>query len=694
MEDRGWKTDDGVRRRAAFVFLHPPSSLLYWLSFLAVAFFTAPAGAQHTRQLRAGFERDVNRYRWVADAQLVQGVAGWEVAVANRFTSDAFILSRDRLSFRDENQLAWRLERPLGSRFEARLRGRGAWFAQSRIASQELYAGLRFRPWSFGWIEPAVGVAMDRRPGVALEAGAPPLRADAGPAYGLRLDLTPPPLDGYLLHLEADGAWQHITPRRGRALRLGGSARRVFETVALTFETGYANYRRDAYQAVSFLNRGTPTDRRSETVEATTSDTLLARIGLEAPLTAGLRVSTTLDLTANNRLIRTLRAPADALFFDTDFNRRAIDAEVGLVYERSGLMLRLAALGGAEVENRRLSNRETLPPAQAAQKGSLLQQADYDQGHVALQAGGRATVGKAVFMFNAASSILRHDTPEANLDDRDELYHNAQLGALFVLSPYLQADVRAFGTYYHTVYLKSARSAENNVQRSLRLRPGLEWKPSAATRFRLGTELRATYTVDDFVLPGRRPSDQSARELRYEGDFEHDFGDGLRLFATGSLSQLHLGRLLWDRFAEIPSDTLRTVSGWVRVETRTVGGLVADVGLRFFIRSDYDRATTVRYAQADDDGTPLYSDDGSPLTATLTRPGREWIEQIGPTCALTLPMRNGSAIRLDGWLNLQRIHQRLYGALPETAAPRIRTAARRGSRTVTPNLALTVLWNL
>src|SRR5690606_14867624 len=116
-------------------------------------------------------------------------------------------------------------------------------------------------------------------------------------------------------------------------------------------------------------------------------------------------LTTTLDLAANDRLIRTLRAPEDALFFDTDFNRRALDAEVGLLYEHPRLLLRLAVRSGAEVEHRQLTNREDLPPTQAAQKGNLLQQADYDRGHFGLQAQARATLGPSVLTFSANSSI-------------------------------------------------------------------------------------------------------------------------------------------------------------------------------------------------------------------------------------------------------------------------------------------------
>ena len=45
--------------------------------------------------------------------------------------------------------------------------------------------------------------------------------------------------------------------------------------------------------------------------------------------------------------------------------------------------------------------------------------------------------------------------------------------------------------------------------------------PAPLTRVVLTSEVRATYTTADVVLPGRVAEDQSARELRYELEAEH-----------------------------------------------------------------------------------------------------------------------------------------------------------------------------
>lgn len=652
-----------------------------------------PLEGDAVRRIETGFERDVNRYRWTGNALLREQIGNWRLLLDNRFMSDAFELFNGRLRFRDENRLGWIVDRPINGRFSARARGRALWYTQSRVFSQQIYGGLRFQARPDLWIEPAVGFAWDRRPGVGTGSSEIPLRADLGPAYGTRLAWTPPPLHDYHVRLEADGSWQVINPRRGRAVRLDGAVSRNFDEARLRSTVRYSNYRRDAYQAVSFLNRPDQSNRLSETVEATTSDTLAAGLHMEAPLVRGFRMTGRADFGANNRFIEALRTPADALFFDTAFNRRSFDGEVGIAYSNeNNVMVHLAARRGAETERRRLTNHDDLPDTQAAQKSGLLQQADYDQGLFALQARSHATLGRMAFSFDGSSSILRHDTPESNLDDRDELYHNGQMGALLKLSRYIQADVKLLGTYYHTVYLDAERSAENNVQRSLRLRPAFEWTPSTHTRIRLTSEIRATYTVHDFVLPGRRASDQSAREMRYDADVEHRFAPGLTGFFTGSYSDLHLGRLMWDSFAEIPFDTLRTYSGWLRLQVRTETQITAEVGFRFFVRRDFDRSTTIRYNRRGENGEVLTGSDGSPLQSSITRPGRSWIEQVGPTCSITWPLRGLSTLRLDGWLNVQHVRRRLYGGLPEGSAEIIEEAGRRGDRLIIPNVSLTTAW--
>ena len=639
------------------------------------------------------FERDINRYRWHAGIQIDQPINSWSLQLHNQFTSDAFILFNNLLSFRDENTLVWTLKPGKVKKLTPGVRGYLASYSQSRVFTQTVYGTLNFSVRNALSIEPFLGIAMDHRPGIIIGGQNAPLRRDAGPAFGTILSVPKRIIGGYNVELDAQGNVQLITPRRGRLIRARGRGERFFDKTRFGSEVSYSNVRRDTYQSVSFLNRDSNLDPISETIEATTSDTLLVRVELETPISSSLQLINRLDYSSNNRRIRTLRTPEESLFFDTNFTRRSVDIEIGLAYQTPKLTSQFTFTGATEVEQRQLENRDELPPIQATQKGDLLEQADYDRSILGIQTRNIWSVSEKFSLnLEATANILRHDTPVSNQDDRDESFFSGQFGMQYRLNPYVTMQLSLFGTYYHTVYLKARRSAENNVQRSLRFRPTVILTPSPSTYARVRSEVRATYTVDDFVLEGRRPTDQSARELQYEAEIRQDITSKYQVLLNLGSSDLHLGRFLRDSFAEIPFDTLRTYSGWARI--RTTGKVQGEIGMRLFIRTDFERSSTVRYRRLDENGNIELDEAGSPVFSTITRTGRRWIEQIGPTSAIIWSMQNSSELRVDGWLNVQHIRQRLYGDLPGALADHIQSEARKGTRKVIPNLSVSVRWNL
>ena len=663
------------------------------MCLLCICMGVHTAHGQSNYRFETDFERDINRYRWLAGLHLNQPIDSWSLRLHNRFTSDAFILFNNVLSFRDENVLNWTLRPSTVKKLTPGIRGYLASYSQSRVFTQTVYGTLAYSAQDVLSIEPFLGLAMDHRPGVSRGAQGAPLRRDAGPAFGTLVTMPKRIIAGYNVELDAQGNVQLITPRRGHLMKARGRGERFFDKSRFASEVSYSNVRRDTYQNVSFLNRDANLDPLSETIEATTSDTLQVLVELETPLTSSLQLINRLGYSSNNRRIRTLRTPEESLFFDTNFTRRSVDIEIGVMYQTPRLQSQVTFTGATEVEQRQLENRDELPPIQATQKGDLLEQADYDRSILGIRTRNRWALSEKISLnLEATANILRHDTPVSNQDDRDESFFSGQFGAEYKLNPYVTMQFSLFGTYYHTVYLKARRSAENNVQRSLRFRPTIVWTPSPSTYARVRSEVRATYTVDDFVLEGRRPTDQSARELQYEAEIRQDITNKYAIILNAGTSDLHLGRFLQDSFAEIPFDTLRTYSGWARI--RSTGKVQGEIGMRLFVRTDFERASTVRYRRLDENGDIQLDEFGDPVFSSITRTGRRWIEQVGPTCAIIWSMQKNSELRLDGWLNVQTIRQRLYGDLPEDLAEHIRSEARRGTQKIIPNLAVSVRWNL
>lgn len=653
------------------------------MSFLALGHSNA-AHAQVSSSpltLESGFERDVNRYRWTAGVSSSIRSGSWDVELTNRFRSDAFLLFDDRLSFRDENRTRFEaMSRRAGRLGGPVIFGGADWYSLSRVFRQDVWGGYRFWANERLWVEPALGFATDARPGFSGDATNVPVRTDAGWAAGLRFGLPTTDLGGYVTQIQGIAQVQRTSPRTGRVLRSLVDSQRMFGNTRLRTRVSGASVRRDAYQAASFLNRDDAVGRQAETVESTRSDTVMVGVDIESRLSSPLWLTGSLDVGANSRQVETLRAPADALFFDSDFNRRTVEARLAARYEGARTRARIAFSAGAEVERRQLTNAADLPPAQAAQKLNLLRQADNERGFFGVQSSFISSLRPWWdIQFDGSANILRHDTPDVNPDDRDEQLYNALLGTRFRLRDNLDLMIQVSGSRFHTVYLKAIRSAENSVQRSIRYRPSVNWRPTRDTRIRLASEVRATYTVDDFVLAGRRPTDQSAREMRYEVDAEHAVSDAMRILLTASLSDLQLGRFLDNVFAEIPFDTLRTVSAWGRIQAGRK--VQAELGMRVFIRTDFDRTASVRYTIPETD-----------QEARISRMGRKRIDQVGPTMAIIWPMRRGAYLRVDGWATVQQISHRLYGDLPEGREDVIRRAASKGKRTMIPNLALTMRW--
>ena len=641
--------------------------------------------------VRSEVRRDINRYRWVFGGSTEQQVGSWLFAADSRFTSDAFVLFDRRLSFRDEYDVSATVSRPLRPGLSFRTATASEWFSLSRVLTHQTWAGIEFELSPWATLQPRIGIAIDRRPGAATSSTTSPLRTDRGPAAGW-LATFRSSSDNYRLRVDSRADARRIDPRRDLAFLVTSAASGSHNDTRWTTNAAVSSFRRDTYLAASFLNRN-PISSFAEAIEQTTSDTLAFSGSLDTPIYRGVRLTGSGDLMFNRRMVRGGERPPETLFFETDFGRRSVQVDIATLLERRRSRLQFGFRVGAESEERTLANRLELPAIQAAQKSLLLQQADSERGYYGVSASIRFDVGaRTTVTTNGDIQLARHDSPEVNPDDRDERSTTGNVAVRTHVTRALALDTRLYANRYETVYIKSERSAENNTQSSLRLQTNLVWNPSERTRARIGPEIRATYTVDDFDLEGRPARDQSARELSYRVEIEHRLLGDMTLEMNATHSDLRLGRFIEERFAEVPFDTLRTASGEFRI--RVGSRHTAEFGVRLFTRSDHNPATRVSHRRRDANGSILVDADGNALSFTTTRPGLELVRQIGPVAAVSWRLNGLSLLRLDGWLNFQKQYQRLYGELPAPDAEEIRRAASRGSTRMTPNVALSMIWNL
>ena len=79
--------------------------------------------AQSDLQVETQFNREVNLYRWQSTALWNAQLGLWQVSIANRFMSDAFIQFDDRLRFRDEDRMRLNADRRVRPKLAGTLHG-------------------------------------------------------------------------------------------------------------------------------------------------------------------------------------------------------------------------------------------------------------------------------------------------------------------------------------------------------------------------------------------------------------------------------------------------------------------------------------------------------------------------------------------------------------------------------------------
>ncbi len=617
------------------------------------------------RYVLTGFQSEVDRYVWLSESRLQMRWRVGELGVFHRFTSEAF--GTERLRFRDEERLD-----VYGQLGRFRFYGELQYYGQGQGLFSMLASGYRIALPAGAWIASGIGLVVDGK-----SSSTSSMRVDTGPGLWMQSNWRGPITASLTGKVHAQGRWYVIAPRRGNEMRLSADMAHTGALGALDLQVQYIHLRRDTYRAFSLLNREVASS--SDAIESVLSDTLQGTLTTRFRLQPFLSLHGRLNYRTLLRRFRTRRVPAGALFFDTDYNQQELDASAMITYEHRERRLMVELRRGVGVEERRLANREALPPAQAALKGELLRQAGFDQAYLQLRTDVLWPLG-ARFRIQAGhlSRILRYDTPEGNPDDRDEVFHRFQIGLQYAPAATLRLRIQTAGSFYHTVYLKAARSAENTRQYHLRFIPDVTWSYRQDGELQLTSEVRSVYTVSDFPRTEGLSSDRSARELRYALRLRQRVTRDYELQVTGSWSRLNLGMLLWDNFAEVPLDTLHTYSGWLRVQQ--TGSHALSLGWRWLLRGETQQATSVAYEV-----------EGN--TRLLTRRGRMWIVQYGPTCTFQLPLGHGRRLEVQGWLQRQHVWKQVFGTLPEEDAPFIQAAARRGTVRWIPYLTLRTRWD-
>jgi len=233
-------------------------------------------------------------------------------------------------------------------------------------------------------------------------------------------------------------------------------------------------------------------------------------------------------------------------------------------------------------------------------------------------------------------SLLRVNTPsELNNQDRDETFYTGELGWSQRWLQTLRSTVRVSGSLRNVLFLESTQSAQNYVERLLRLEPTLSYG-LGRVRFSATYGLWATYNVRQFALEESKNRANRIWIQQYQARYQatpswYFLVDGLR-------RENRIAQLNWSRFKESPIDTIVLIDLHLRaghtLVSRHKGTSLSIEGGYKLVRQDRHNLAGVTQP-----GLPTRQAALHTITA-----------QQGPSIALAWELPGRGRILLDSWL--------------------------------------------
>jgi hypothetical protein len=157
--------------------------------------------------------------------------------------------------------------------------------------------------------------------------------------------------------------------------------------------------------------------------------------------------------------------------------------------------------------------------------------------------------------LSGTASILRYDTPsDLNFDDRDELNYIVYLSHTynnrkdFSITSSIDLDL------YHTVYIFSEKSSNNNWNRILRFTSTSDFTPSEQFRSMNTFSVLANYTVYDFEDIISTVKSYSFRQVNLKDSTLYNFTKNFGIDIYSELKLYERGELNWREFSIRPVD--------------------------------------------------------------------------------------------------------------------------------------------
>ncbi len=584
-----------------------------------------PDSVQRTNTAGILFDKNLNTFNWLGRLA-VDTVAG-----RTRFGVGATYLSNiiqtenpapgsARTSESTQQNFRLMLAHPVSEPFALHTQWSSLIFSDNRgnglsnASNHTLLAGVDVSPWPFVTLSPLAGYRWDRQGAIH----------DRGLALDLGAELHPLDFDGYRFAGEGHFRRDNLSPRvLTNHIAQVGVEKRFSPEARDSMMMAFQQTGREFYLA------------GDSTIESRTDDlfSFANLLSYDVSRSWGADLFVNVNSRGLDKDMRRLRQDAsDEASFDTRIEEFRLDTYAQVWYQApdasSSAHIRLGYSERNET-HRAKAPAGTMAPNIAvlfAERNRQEQSKDNVARRVALSGGTSLDVSPLHrVMFAGSATILRYDTPsELNQEDRDELLVALALGTWHRVSRAVDIGIALDGTYSHLVYLLKERSANNNINRVLRLSPRVIYRPVEWFTSINGFEVLANYTVYDYEKQVALARSFSYRQFSWMDSTTVEFTGRLGLDFYAYLKLYERGMLRWDEFLERTENSTvdRTFSAQVRYAPAPA--VLVALGVRYFSQSRY-----------------VYKD-------TVRRPDT-FFSSVGPTSLIRWDVSAASRLLFQGW---------------------------------------------
>jgi len=624
------------------------------------------------------FSRQLDAVNWDFNGAYSYNNQGIDLQLLNNFNRQFYYLNGLAQNVQNENLGYLTFTKWQGNNWGYGLRARSFSYTNTHVRQNVILVGPVFR-WAQNWrVSPKVGFMIDQRND----------HTDDGLALGLNASNPFWQVGEVTFQPRLSLDYANIQPRQYHSYRFLTGAHYQKDDIQLHAHVNLGESRQESYQPSNYLNRNV-----NNVIESVVSDSSDLTMELNFPIYE--RIKGDLNLSTQTNIRRFINNPIGNQtsndLFDSRYIHRELDLNFKTHYQAGfnnltgGFDYQLINAGARLINIGTSTDLTSYTSALKSRQEDILSASNFDQSEFALFTQNKINISQAnTLRFGGRISILHYNTPQTNDDDHDILAYLINISDSHQFTNYLTGSINLSGQAFHNVYIYSTRSIENNWRRSIRLVPELEWRPTDWLTFNQQFLIRANYTVYDYKLQGQPLNDQASREWGARTEANIRVAPDWSFALSGSRNELRIGQLYWKAFKEVPLDTLVTWTGEATV-THQEGRLSVTAGMRMLMKYDYLPTTELQ---------ATVNENGVEQNISWVASGQQTTVQWGPVVTINLPLDNGNALYLDGWVQQQAIRKKQYTRYPKDQISAFNRAARSWSHKLFPNLTLNARFRL